>query len=208
MRVTLLNKPSVMNCIRAIRKCWRSEHRMDSAVNAVSGETIIGKNDAMLIGHVIEHGHTSTLEHVVFTFEIEGMSRAMLQELARHRIASLSVESSRYCLKRLLRAELCISDSVVSSGNEFVDAHVKRCMESLIELMIEHPEIPNDTLKYGLVEAFKTNLVWTINARSLRNFLSLRTNPRAHFEIRALANAVFECLPGDCVTLVEDTVWQ
>ena len=56
---------------------------------------------------------------------------------------------------------------------------------------------PNDIAKFALPDAYKTELTWTINARSLQNFLKLRTAPSAMWEIRRLANAVYDALPGD-----------
>jgi thymidylate synthase (FAD) len=65
----------------------------------------IGPKDRDLIRRIIAQGHTSTLEHMVFVFDIEQLSRAALQELARHRHASLSVRSTRYTLSSQLKDE-------------------------------------------------------------------------------------------------------
>ena len=66
--------------------------------------------------------------------------------------------------------------------------------------------ISNDKAKFALPESYKTELAWTINARSLQNFLFLRTDKSALWEIRNLANAIFEALPSDHKYLFKDSV--
>jgi thymidylate synthase (FAD) len=66
--------------------------------------------------------------------------------------------------------------------------------------------LSNDLVKYLLPESYKTELVWTINARSLQNFLSLRTDKSALWEIRELAIKIFEALPDDHKYLFEPFV--
>jgi thymidylate synthase (FAD) len=135
----------------------------------------------------------------VFTFWIDGISRACLQELARHRIASLSVQSTRYCLGKQWKCEppftpvteeslLRAQKYLVFSESEHVNLQVVLALEQV--RLGATKEIPNDQLKMCLPENFKTRLLWTINARSLRNFKELRLAKRAHWEIRALAGNV------------------
>ncbi|MFU8837906.1 MAG: FAD-dependent thymidylate synthase, partial [Thiohalomonadaceae bacterium] len=90
--VTLMHHTPLPVCSHAVRTCWQSFDRSDNG----------GEKDRELIDKVgNKFKHASTLEHLVYTFYIEGISRALLQELARHRIASLSVKSTRYTLKEL-----------------------------------------------------------------------------------------------------------
>lgn len=86
------------NCVTAIRTCWDSFDRQDSWWDGNGFN--LGPNDKQLVQTVVNNGHTSTLEHLVFTFEIRGLSRAALIELSRHRHASMSVKSTRYTLKK------------------------------------------------------------------------------------------------------------
>ena len=60
--------------------------------------------------HALESGHTSVLEHAVYTFKIEGLSRAALAQLTRHRLASFDVQSQRYV--KLDNPELVIPESI------------------------------------------------------------------------------------------------
>ena len=66
----------------------------------------------------------------------------------------------------------------------------------------------NDLVKYMIPEAYKTSLVWTINARSLQNFLKLRTDKRALWEIRELAYEIFKQLPEDHKFLFEEFLYK
>lgn len=85
------------------------------------------------------------------------------------------------------------SNYIVLTGNDMVDYN------SIVELELLRQTIndgiANDIGKYNLGEAFKTSLVWTINMRSLQNFLNLRSSKHALWEIRLLAAAVYQALP-------------
>lgn len=202
MRVELLDHADLDVVITAMRKCWASEGQSDSGwvVDDPAVDMIIeprfrlGENDRRLIQKIIESDHTSTVEHLWYNFEISGISRAILQELARHRIASLSVQSTRYALKKLLKGEVELESLLVPSGNGGVDMLNVATLHRLKEIITQR-SLSNDVAKYGIPEAFKTTLIWTANARSLRNFLKLRSSKRAHPEIRRLALAVYEALP-------------
>lgn len=195
MKIVFLFTGFLAPLIEAIRTCWKSHEKSDSSYNE-AGEFVLGQSDKRLVRLVSEKGHTSTLEHLSYTIKILGISRALLQELVRHRIASFSVESSRYCLKKLLEHSK-VSDTVVSSGNTKVDLLVLETMEKLKKLMQEDPSIPNDQLKYAIPEAFKTNLVTTINARSLQNMFRLRSSKRALPEFQKLVGEINAGLPED-----------
>ena len=92
MQVSLLHYTPLNICSHAIRTCWNSFNKGDNG-----GEIDKGLIDR--VGNKLKH--KSTLEHLCYTFYIQGISRALLQELSRHRIASLSVKSSRYTLVEL-----------------------------------------------------------------------------------------------------------
>lgn len=96
MKITLNHYTPLLICADAIRTCWQSFDKSDDG----------GEKDKELIDRVgNKFKHASTLEHLVYNFYIEGVSRALLQELARHRMASLSVKSTRYTLKELKNEE-------------------------------------------------------------------------------------------------------
>ena len=166
-----------------------------------------GPKDKALIERVgNKNKHASTLEHLNYTFDIDGISRACLQEVARHRHASISVKSTRYTLKELKEGIGSLDDYVVLSGNDIIDDANWKQINELQEALQEG--VSNDIAKYMLPEAYKTSLVWTINARSLQNFLSLRTNKAALWEIRELAYQLYNRLPEEHKYLFFDSLYQ
>jgi thymidylate synthase (FAD) len=198
MKVTLLHSTPLNVCSHAIRTCWQSFDKSDDG----------GEKDLALIDRVgNKYKHASTLEHIHYNFFIQGISRALLQELARHRMASLSVKSTRYTLKELKECEsIDYEKYLVFTGNEAVDSASKNALDTLQKLL--QSGISNDIAKYALPESYKSELTWSINARSLQNFLSLRTNKAALWEIRNLAYMVYEALPKEHQFLFEESLYK
>lgn len=200
MQVTLLSYTGLKICSHAIRTCWQSFAKGDDG----------GEIDKELIDRVgNKFKHASTLEHLNYSFYIQGISRACLQELARHRHASLSVKSTRYTLKELRNeAEFKISEPkqagkyLVFCGDEKVDNASIKALENLRQILQE--SISLDLAKYCLPESYKTELTWTINARSLQNFLHLRSSKSALWEIRNLAKALYNALEEEHKFIFKD----
>lgn len=203
MKVSLLHHTPLWVCSTAIRKCWASEGRSDTNMKLVKAtlhsDTLVGEKDKELIERIgNKNKHASTLEHLSYSFDIDGISRACLQELARHRHASLSVKSTRYTLKELKKEGKVTEDNFqkyLVAGHYGVDLTNIGTLNYLIELLEEGNS--NDIIKYLLPEAYKTSLVWTVNARALQNFLQLRTSKAALWEIRDLAYEVYNQLPEE-----------
>ncbi len=193
MKVKLLNYTPLIICATAIRTCWQSFDKSDGG----------GEKDKELIDRVgNKFKHSSTLEHLNYNFYIQGVSRALLQELARHRMASLSVKSTRYTLKELKNEPVFNPQDIerakkylVFTDVAIVDEMSIMALENLRKVLVEG--ISNDKAKYCLPESYKTELTWSINARSLQNFIKLRTSKSALWEIRKLAKKVYETLPED-----------
>jgi thymidylate synthase (FAD) len=193
MKVTLMHHTPLEVCAYAIRTCWQSFDKSDGG----------GEKDRALIDRVgNKYKHSSTLEHLVYTFFIKGVSRALLQELSRHRVASLSVKSTRYTLKELKDREPFLENDfkrakefIVLTGNNMVDNASIKALNNLQEVLKEG--ISNDIAKFCLPESYKTELTWTINARSLQNFLSLRSSKSALWEMRDLSNLIYQNLPKE-----------
>jgi thymidylate synthase (FAD) len=193
MKITLLQHTSLAVCASAIRTCWQSFDKSDDG----------GEKDKELIDRVgNKFKHASTLEHLVYTFYIKGISRALLQELARHRMASLSVKSTRYTLKELKTEESYTCKDFERAGKYLVMTDNKKVNEMSIKALenlrlILKDGISNDKAKYCLPESYKTELTWSINARSLQNFLTLRSSKSALWEIQILAKKLYENLPSE-----------
>ena len=193
MKVKLLHYTPLEVCSHAIRTCWSSFDKSDNG----------GEKDKELIDRVgNKFKHASTLEHLSYNFYITGVSRALLQELARHRIASPSVKSTRYTLKELKNIEPFKEDDyhgaskfIVLTNNELVDTASIKALNNLQDILKKG--VSNDIAKFCLPESYKTELTWTINARSLQNLIILRSSKSALWEIRDLANELYNILPNE-----------
>ena len=203
MNVKLLNFTPLEVADIAICKCYGNEPHSDNE-----------KVKARINRVANVSKHASTIEHLSYSFDIDGISRACLQELARHRIASYTVKSSRYTLQELKdevqlnykEDVLHLIDTVVSkycvlTENHLVNAKIARQLVNLRSVIIDG--VPNDIAKYCMPEAYKTSLVMTINARSLQNFLELRSSKHALWEIQLLAKAIYDAIPEEHKFLYE-----
>lgn len=146
-------------------------------------------NPVKSLHHAVDSGHTSVLEHAVFTFHVEGLSRAALAQLTRHRLASFDVQSQRYV--KLDDWTAIVPDSIEQSelASEAMDC-IRHSMEVYQKLL--DAGIPAEDARYVSPQAITTRLVMTMNARELLHFFSLRTCNRAQWEIRHLADSMLK----------------
>lgn len=157
-----------------------------SAIGAAQLEDRISDEQAAkLVRKLVSMGHTSTLEHVTFTFAIEGVSRVLTHQLVRHRIASYSQQSQRYVKEN--NFETIMPASIAARPD--AKAKFENLMAEIQNLYNEFTEegIKAEDARYILPNATETKILCTFNARSLLNFFSLRCCARAQWEIRALA---------------------
>lgn len=207
MNVTLLFHTPLSLCVSAGRTCWQSHEK--GGCYALPTDEITQVDQNFLDRILNKNKHGSVAEHLNYNFAIDGISRACLQELARHRHSSLSVKSSRYTLKELKNEEDVIKNAskyIVMTGNHEVDNYSIQALKNLQNLILEG--ISNDLAKYAMPESYKTSLAWSLNARALQNFLSLRSSTHALWEIQKLAFAVFEALPKEHRFLFEECLNQ
>ena len=153
-----------------------------------------------VLGRIIKAGHESILEHINLTYSVKGLSRACLQELARHRHISLSVESTRHTLRKYLESE--------KWDERFDEYPVSYLVDWLYKIAYSNPDMPNDELKYYVPEFWPTNLILTVNIRELRHILKLRTAPAALNEFRVLAYSLYEAVPEEYKYLLSDCVYR
>ena len=157
---------------------------------------------AEVLKRVIKRKHESILEHINLTFSIQGLSRACLQELARHRHLSLSVQSTRHTLrKQTLR-----TDDVEYACD--IDEFKLKLAAMVAEFIRQHPDMSNDELKYYIPEFWPTNLILSTNIREFRHILDLRTAPNALKEFRDLARSMFNEVPEQFRYLLVDCVHE
>ena len=154
-----------------------------------------------VLGRIIKAGHESILEHINLTYSVKGLSRACLQELARHRHISLSVESTRHTLRKFLNEPKPLSTGDLDRHGKFGDM-----LFTLRRFAETYPDMPNDELKYYLPEFWPTNLILTANIRELRHIIRLRTAPAALREFRVLAYSLYEAVPDVFRYLLKDCV--
>jgi thymidylate synthase (FAD) len=184
LKVELLGYTSdpEQNVVAAIRQCY----------SAVGAEELKKKTSKevkdRLVNQVVESGDTSTIEHAVFTFAIEGISRACSHQLVRHRIASFSQQSQRYV--DLSKSDLgYIIPPEIKKDKKRLEKY-KKVMD-LIEKeyrdLVKSGVKPEDA-RFILPNACQTKIVVTMNARSLLNFFKERCCLRSQWEIRVLAN--------------------
>lgn len=133
----------------------------------------------------LESGHESVAEHAGFTFRIEDVSRVLLAQLTRHRLASFSVQSQRYCG---ISYNMAMPESVRNASSHVYDVFLDAVESSYkaYDWLIENG-IPAEDARMVAPEGETTELVMTMNARELRHFFSLRCCNRAQWEIRELA---------------------
>ena len=166
-----------------------------------------------VLSRIIKAGHESVLEHITLTYSIKGISRALLQEVSRHRHISLSVESTRHTLRtQLLEEEIehypvrNIIAMDPSTGRSF--NFLTEYFNILENLARNDSELSNDELRYYVPEFWPTNLVLTVNIRELRHILNLRTSPAALKEFRELCHAMYEAVPDEYKYLLRDRVHE
>jgi thymidylate synthase (FAD) len=162
-----------------------------------------------LIQELITKGHDGPFEHAQFTFSVEGISRACSHQLVRHRLASYCQKSQRYVDSSA--EEVVTPRSVAASARasemlarwDDVAASCQGLYNDLVEL-----GVPKEDARYILPQGVTTSLVVTMNARELRHFFSLRLCSRAQWEIRELAERMYEELGNAHVGLLFERVMR
>ena len=146
-----------------------------------------GKEEAKypdkLFKHLFENGHHSTFEHAVFTFKIEDISRTCLAQLTRHRHASFSVRSQRYCDE---------SEQGYVIPNEILQSDVAEDYHDFIQEIYAFYEemkakgIKKEDARFILPNAASVDLYMTLNLREMIHIYNLRTHSSAQWEINDL----------------------
>ncbi|MCL2144223.1 MAG: FAD-dependent thymidylate synthase [Endomicrobia bacterium] len=156
-----------------------------------------------LLGKIISSGHHSVLEHASFTFGAEGVSRALLAQLTRHRIASFSVQSQRY-VKFKTGVEF-ITPGTIKKDKNLLKKY-EEFLKSTEKLYKEYLDagIPAEDARYILPNASATKIIMTMNARELRHFFSLRCCNRAQWEIREMSCRMLNLVKKEAPILFSD----
>lgn len=143
-----------------------------------------------ILEHVMNQGHTSVIEHTCFTFAISDVSRSLTHQLVRHRIASYAQQSQRYVD---FKEPNYVIPPKIAKNKQMKEAYEKT-MNTIWEQYNKLLEmgIPAQDSRFVLPNAACTNIIVTMNARSLLNFFELRCCMHAQWEIRQLANKMLK----------------
>lgn len=206
MKVTLISHtPEPEKIIAAAAKLCYSSSGADKLLEGLTPE-----RTESFVTMLSEIGHESPIEHVSFTFGIEGISRALLAQITRHRIASYSVQSQRYVKINDFQYVTPPEIADVPEALELFQESMNRAVSEyhrLAEILEEKhykafitAGIPEkqarskaekkaiEDARFVLPNASETKMVVTMNARSLMNFFRLRCCNRAQWEIKAVAD--------------------
>ncbi|HOP09397.1 MAG TPA: FAD-dependent thymidylate synthase [Candidatus Methanofastidiosa archaeon] len=153
-------------------------------------EALTEKEIGDIIDKVIGYGHVSVIEHIKFTFSVEGVSRACTHQLVRHRVASYTQQSQRYVRIEDLNPVVPPTIGANDEANKVYLEEIERIKGTYSRLV--QMGIPNEDARFILPNAATTNIVVTMNARELRHFFKFRCCERAQWEIRDVANRMLD----------------
>lgn len=163
----------------AARLCYSSAGAEELA------EKISDEKAREMVRKMVALGHGSTIEHVSFTFGIEGVSRVLTHQLVRHRIASYDQQSQRYVAAHgfayITPPSIEEKPEAKAKYEELLEK-IRRTYDALTEM-----GVPKEDARYVLANATETKILVTMNARSLLHFFNLRCCNRAQWEIREMA---------------------
>ncbi len=176
MKVTLINEPTLKYTDWAIgecydKGCYTDPKKIETRINKVAN---VSK-------------HSSVLEFTDYVFEIEASTKVLL-EMTRHRHANYACKSSRYTLDK--------GEIIFESTNDPVVDEALSKWKLVIEKMITSGK-KNDVVSLMLPQVYQYRWVVKFNARSLQNFINLRTHRAAHFHIQDVAEAMLKSLPEE-----------
>ncbi len=157
-------------CAAAGSSCYSSRPASEIAED-IDSEKVLSR--------IVGMGHHSVIEHAVFTFSVEGVSRALTHQLVRHRVASFSQQSQRYVS---LTEPTYVTPHTVQ-GDPEAERRFAETMEAIWKAYrdLEEMGIPAEDARYLLPNGCTTNITVTMNARELLHFFSLRCCSRAQW---------------------------
>ena len=214
MKVTLIaHTPDPERLVAASAKLCYSAADIGTVTDGLTDE-----KTASFVDMLSSIGHESPIEHAVFTFGIEGVSRSLLAQLTRHRIASYSVQSQRYVREKAFEYVLPPEiESIPEAADEYRRAMAEDqvhydCLTALLKEKHLRQMLSDgmdekaaaraaekkaiEDARFVLPNACATKIMMTMNARSLQNFFRHRCCRRAQWEIRELAEQMYALCMG------------
>lgn len=184
---------------RAGRTCYKSEDKITS------------DSSKEFVRRIIKSGHESVLEHESISVRVI-CDRGVTHEIVRHRIASYSQESTRYCNYSKDKSKNGIN--IISPPNDWLDDKKYRGSKDLFKYAMKCAEIAyNRAIEIGwkpqmargfLPNFTKTEIVMTMNLREWRHFFRLRTSKAAHPQMREIAIPMLEWFKNNIPVIFED----
>jgi thymidylate synthase (FAD) len=192
MKVTLLtHTPEPEKLVAAAARLCYSDKQVSEIMDNFTEEKV-----EKFIDKLVALGHESPLEHVSFTFGIEGISRACSHQLVRHRIASYSQKSQRYVNEKefgyiVPNSIHRINPLCEFGGNTWDYFDIMDLLNEWYKLAIKEGMEPEDA-RMILPNACETSIIVTMNVRTLLNFFKHRDCNRAQWEIRSVAREMMK----------------
>ena len=210
MKVTLItHTPIPEKIVASSAKLCYSAATIDTLMDGLTEE-----RSAAFVDMLSEIGHESPIEHASFTFGVEGVSRSLLAQLTRHRMASYSVQSQRYVREKMFDYVLPPEiEAIPEAAEEYRrameedQAHYDRLtailkdkhLKDMLDAGMDEKDATRaaekkaiEDARFVLPNACATKLIMTMNARSLMNFFHHRCCNRAQWEIRELAEEMYK----------------
>jgi thymidylate synthase (FAD) len=213
MKVTIIqHTPEPEKLIAAAAKLCYSPIGVEDIMEGLDAQKV-----EKFLNMLMDLGHESPIEHVTFTFGVEGVSRVLTHQLVRHRVGcSYSQQSQRYV--KLEQFEYIVPpeiEKLPAAKEKFIQAMAddQRVYNELVELLMEEhfkryiaegktekqarsaaEKTSIEDARYVFPNACETKIVFTMTARALMNFLRHRCCNRAQWEIRELADEMLRQL--------------
>lgn len=176
----------------SFRQCYSPGYVGELWPRLLAGEVSL-EEQATFVTEILESGHHSPIEHVSFTFAVEGVSRALTHQLVRHRLASYSQQSQRYVNTAGFAYVLPPQIAKIPEAKDLFEKFMEQTAATysrLRELLQEQGRKgakANEDARFVLPQAAESKIVLTMNCRSLLHFFALRCCERAQWEIRTMA---------------------
>lgn len=132
------------------------------------------------------------LPHLSYTIAVEKISRACSHQIVRHRVASFSQQSQRYVTVKRLAEKIVVPPSITESDMDEYIKVIDATTEGYQKLTSN--KVPREDARFLLPNAVETNMLMTMDGRSMMHFLGLRTCNRAQWEVREVADMILDQL--------------
>lgn len=188
---TLVDEINPEEILKKIELCGRVSHKSKARDDSAE----------MFVHMLIKRGHESVLEHASLTFHII-CDRAIMAELTRHRIASFTVESTRY----VKYDDIEVVTPFAINDDDLRYCHwvgQMRAAENAYRTLINHGAKPEEA-RAVLPNCLKSELYMTANLRELRHIMKLRTSKAAHPQMRLIAGQILDVFKEKLPVIVED----